>query len=208
MCNILIVDDHPIIRLAMHMLLEKEKYNVIGEASNGVTAIELARKLSPDIIILDIGLPGLDGFEVIDRLQLSDNKSKIIVLTGLSAEIYVGRCMRAGVAGFVSKDNNLTNLVGAIKAVQMGFSCFPNTGSTNTMNHNHVNSSNAQELIDLLSNREITVLRYLARGVTNKEIARDLLISSKTVSTYKMRLMQKLNAKNIIELSEFVARNF
>ncbi|MFP2504985.1 response regulator [Buttiauxella gaviniae] len=208
MCNILIVDDHPIIRLAMHMLLEKEKYNVIGEASNGVTAIELARKLSPDIIILDIGLPGLDGFEVIERLQLSDNKSKIIVLTGLSAEIYVGRCMRAGVAGFVSKDNNLTNLVGAIKAVQMGFSCFPNTGSANTMNHNHANSSNAQELIDLLSNREITVLRYLARGVTNKEIARDLLISSKTVSTYKMRLMQKLNAKNIIELSEFVARNF
>jgi two-component system response regulator EvgA len=191
------------------MLLEKEKYEVIGEASNGVTAIELARKLKPNIIILDIGLPGLDGFEVIERLQSSDNKAKIIVLTGLSADIYVGRCMRAGVAGFVSKDNNLANLVGAIKAVQMGFSCFPdNDESTSTMNHARVCPSNAQELIERLSNREITVLRYLARGVTNKEIARDLLISSKTVSTYKMRLMQKLNAKNIIELSEFVARNF
>ncbi|WP_413498255.1 response regulator [Buttiauxella gaviniae] len=206
MCNILIVDDHPIIRLAMHMLLEKEKYKIVGEASNGVTAIDLARKLKPDIIVLDIGLPGLDGFEVIERLQLSDNKAKIIVLTGLSAEIYVGRCIRAGVAGFVSKDNNLTNLVGAIKAVQMGFSCFPTTESASMMNY--ATPVNDQELIELLSNREVTVLRYLARGVTNKEIARDLLISSKTVSTYKMRLMQKLNAKNIIELSEFVARNF
>lgn len=206
MCNILIVDDHPIIRLAMHMLLEKEKYKIVGEASNGVTAIDLARKLKPDIIVLDIGLPGLDGFEVIERLQLSDNKAKIIVLTGLSAEIYVGRCIRAGVAGFVSKDNNLTNLVGAIKAVQMGFSCFPTTVSASMMNY--ATPVNDQELIESLSNREVTVLRYLARGVTNKEIARDLLISSKTVSTYKMRLMQKLNAKNIIELSEFVARNF
>lgn len=206
MCNILIVDDHPIIRLAMHMLLEKEKYEIVGEASNGVTAIDLARKLKPDIIVLDIGLPGLDGFEVIERLQLSDNKAKIIVLTGLSAEIYVGRCIRAGVAGFVSKDNNLTNLVGAIKAVQMGFSCFPTTVSASMMNY--ATPVNDQELIESLSNREVTVLRYLARGVTNKEIARDLLISSKTVSTYKMRLMQKLNAKNIIELSEFVARNF
>lgn len=206
MCSILIVDDHPIIRLAMHMLLEKEKYKIVGEASNGVTAIDLARKLKPDIIVLDIGLPGLDGFEVIERLQLSDNKAKIIVLTGLSAEIYVGRCIRAGVAGFVSKDNNLTNLVGAIKAVQMGFSCFPTTESASMMNY--ATPVNDQELIELLSNREVTVLRYLARGVTNKEIARDLLISSKTVSTYKMRLMQKLNAKNIIELSEFVARNF
>ncbi|MGB3254980.1 response regulator [Buttiauxella gaviniae] len=206
MCNILIVDDHPIIRLAMHMLLEKEKYKIVGEASNGVTAIDLARKLKPDIIVLDIGLPGLDGFEVIERLQLSDNKAKIIVLTGLSAEIYVGRCIRAGVAGFVSKDNNLTNLVGAIKAVQMGFSCFPTTESASMMNY--ATPVNDHELIELLSNREVTVLRYLARGVTNKEIARDLLISSKTVSTYKMRLMQKLNAKNIIELSEFVARNF
>lgn len=206
MCNILIVDDHPIIRLAMHMLLEKEKYEIVGEASNGVTAIDLARKLKPDIIVLDIGLPGLDGFEVIERLQLSDNKAKIIVLTGLSAEIYVGRCIRAGVAGFVSKDNNLTNLVGAIKAVQMGFSCFPTTVSASMMNY--ATPNNDQELIESLSNREVTVLRYLARGVTNKEIARDLLISSKTVSTYKMRLMQKLNAKNIIELSEFVARNF
>lgn len=206
MCNILIVDDHPIIRLAMHMLLEKEKYDIVGEASNGVTAIDLARKLKPDIIVLDIGLPGLDGFEVIERLQLSDNKAKIIVLTGLSAEIYVGRCIRAGVAGFVSKDNNLTNLVGAIKAVQMGFSCFPTTVSASMMNY--ATPVNDQELIQSLSNREVTVLRYLARGVTNKEIARDLLISSKTVSTYKMRLMQKLNAKNIIELSEFVARNF
>ncbi|TDX20266.1 LuxR family two component transcriptional regulator [Buttiauxella sp. BIGb0552] len=206
MCNILIVDDHPIIRLAMHMLLEKEKYEIVGEASNGVTAIDLARKLKPDIIVLDIGLPGLDGFEVIERLQLSDNKAKIIVLTGLSAEIYVGRCIRAGVAGFVSKDNNLTNLVGAIKAVQMGFSCFPTTVSASMMNY--ATPVYDQELIESLSNREVTVLRYLARGVTNKEIARDLLISSKTVSTYKMRLMQKLNAKNIIELSEFVARNF
>lgn len=205
MCNILIVDDHPIIRLAMHMLLEKEKYEIVGEASNGVSALELARKLKPNIIILDIGLPGLDGFDVIERLKLSDIKAKIIVLTGLSSEIYVGRCVRAGVAGFVSKDNNLTNLIGAIKAVQMGFNCFPATTSASSINHAY--QANAQELIELLSNREMTVLRYLARGVSNKEIARDLLISSKTVSTYKVRLMQKLNARNIIELSEFVAGN-
>ena len=204
MCNILIVDDHPIIRLALQLLLEKEKYAVIGEASNGVMALELARRLHPDIIVLDIGMPGLDGFEVIERLQLSESKARIIVLTGLSPDIYVSRCVRAGVAGFVSKDNNLSNLVGAIKAVQLGFSCFPETIGK-LQNSPYIYE---HKLVDSLSNREITVLRYLARGVSNNDIARELLISNKTVSTYKSRLMQKLNVKNIIEMSEFVARNF
>ncbi|CAM3661412.1 MULTISPECIES: response regulator transcription factor [Rahnella] len=206
MCNILIVDAQPIIRLALNILLEKEKYRVVGETNNGINALELTRKLHPDIIVLDIDLPGLDGFEVIKRLKDSNLDAKVIVLTGLNPDIYIARCIRVGANGFVSKNNDLNKLIGAIKAVQMGFSCFPTTDSLHF--HSPGTKLREQELLTLLSNREVTVLRYLARGVSNKEIARDLLISNKTVSTYKMRLMQKLNAKNVIELSGIVARNF
>jgi two-component system response regulator EvgA len=206
MTKVVIADAHPITRLAVRMLLEQEKYTIVGEADNGIDTIELAKKLKPDVIILEIEIKKIDGLEVIARLSLSGIKSKILILTGRSDLIYSGRCMRAGVAGFVSKENNLPCLTETVKTILDGFKYFPDI----PLHSNLESPENAgeYELIQSLSNREIATLRCLANGLKNKDIADTLLISEKTVSTYKMRLMQKLNARNLIELFEFYNGKF
>ncbi len=107
MTAVLMVDDHPTVRLAVRMLLERERFRVIGESGDGIDAVQKARSLRPDVVILDIGLPGLDGMEVIKRLQLLEPAPKIMVLTGQPADLYVRRCLDAGIAAFVNKDEDL-----------------------------------------------------------------------------------------------------
>ncbi len=117
MSRILIVDDHPVIRMAMKMLLEAEGHQIVGDTDNGVDAISLGRELKPDLVILDIGIPRLDGLEVISRLMVLALPLKILVLTGQSASLFALRSMQAGAAGFVCKQGGLAELVTAVNAV-------------------------------------------------------------------------------------------
>jgi len=122
MTTVLIVDDHPIVRLSLRMLLERERFRVVGEVGNGSEVAQVARDLRPDVVILDIGLPGLDGMEVIKRLQCLEPAPKIMVLTGQATDLYVRRCLDAGIGAFVTKEEDHEALLFALKALVKGYS--------------------------------------------------------------------------------------
>ncbi|RPZ84603.1 DNA-binding response regulator [Pseudomonas aeruginosa] len=204
MSRILIVDDHPVIRMAMKMLLEAEGHQIVGDTDNGVDAISLGRELKPDLVILDIGIPRLDGLEVISRLMVLALPLKILVLTSQSASLFALRSMQAGAAGFVCKQGGLAELVTAVNAVASGYSYFPSSAMRPVQQGAY---SDDVELLGRLSDREVSVLQYLSQGYSNKQISEQMFISNKTVSTYKARLLLKLNAGSLVDLIEFAKRN-
>jgi two-component system response regulator EvgA len=205
MSKIIIVDDHPVIRMAMRVLLEKEGHTIVGESDNGVDALSLVKELVPDLVVLDIGIPRLDGLEVISRISALELSLKVLVLTGQSASLFAMRCMQAGASGFVCKQGGLSELISAVNAVVAGYNYFPSKAVRQPRRNNE--QMDDQELIQRLSDREMAVLQYLANGYSNKEISEQMFISNKTVSTYKTRLLLKLNAHSLVDLIEFAKRN-
>ncbi|MBA1196333.1 response regulator transcription factor [Pseudomonas plecoglossicida] len=201
MTTVMLVDDHPIVLTAVRMLLERERFRVIGTAEDGKEAVELARKLSPQVVIVDIGLPELDGMEVIKRLQLLDPPPKIMALTGQPADLYVRRCLDAGIGAFVNKNEDIESVVFALKALIKGYSTFPQM----SVNSNSLESENTR--LDSLSNREMEVLRRLARGENNKAIGESMNLSAKTISTYRGRIMEKLKSESLVEMIDLAKRN-
>ncbi|UWF47487.1 response regulator transcription factor [Pseudomonas sp. N3-W] len=201
----LVVDDHPFIRATVKLLLEHERFEVVAEADNGADAVQLARKHDPELILLDIAMPSLDGLEVLSRISALKLSSKILVLTSQSAAFYAMRCMKAGAAGYISKTDELGELSKAIKALMAGYTFFPNLAG-NSVRRIDIDSTEL-EMIRGLSDRELTILQQLARGLSNKEIGDAMLLSNKTVSTYKTRLIEKLNVKSVVYLADFAKRN-
>jgi len=201
MTTVLLVDDHPIVLTAVRMLLERERFRVIGTAEDGKEAVELARKLSHQVVIVDNGLPELDGMEVIKRLQLLDPPPKIMALTGQPADLYVRRCLDAGIGAFVNKNEDIESVVFALKALIKGYSTFPQM----SVNSNSLESESAR--LDSLSNREMEVLRRLARGENNKAIGESMNLSAKTISTYRGRIMEKLKSESLVEMIDLAKRN-
>ncbi|BBP82033.1 DNA-binding response regulator [Pseudomonas tohonis] len=203
--KVLIVDDHPVIRLAVRLVLTREGYEVVAETDNGVDAIALARDHLPDLVILDIGIPKLGGLDVIARISSLDLPLRVLVLTGQNPSHYAARCMQAGAAGFVCKEGDLGELTASVRAVLSGYSYFPSEVIRTGKRQGGMPDDS--EMIERLSDRELVVLKYLANGYTNKQIASEMFISNKTVSTYKSRLLLKLNSRSLIELVEFANRN-
>lgn len=204
MCKALLIDHQPMTRLAMQVLLEQKEMDVVGAAETGVSGLALARDTQPDLILLDITLPKLDGLELLSRLRHAVSDCKLLVLTSLPASLYASRCRSAGANGFLSKQDDLDDIKAAIKSVMAGYSLFPSEVQ--------IPSGRAEKtgeevgLLSLLSDRELTVLQNLANGRNNKEIAEQLFISHKTVSTYKSRLMDKLKTRNQVDLIDFARR--
>ena len=205
MYSVFIVDDHPVIRLAIRILLEHEGYKVVGETDNGVDAMQMVRECMPDLIILDISIPKLDGLEVLSRFKAMNTPMKTLVLTAQYPCLFAIRCMQSGASGYVSKQEDLSELLSAIKAVLSDYNYFP----SQALNPPRGDDEAAAEL-DLfksVNDRELMVLQLFAQGCANKEIAKGMFLSNKTVSTYKKRLMQKLKAKSLVELIEMAKRN-
>ncbi|MHC8395581.1 response regulator [Pseudomonas sp. LB3P93] len=205
MYRALVVDDHPFIRATVKVLLEYEQFQVVAEADNGADAVQLARQHHPQLILLDIAMPCLDGLEVINRIGALRLSSKILVLTAQSAAFYAMRCMKAGAAGYISKTEDFSELSKAIKALMAGYTFFPNLVG-NSVRRVDIDSTEL-ELIRGLSDRELTILQQLSQGLSNKEIGDAMLLSNKTVSTYKTRLIEKLNVKSVVYLADFAKRN-
>jgi two-component system response regulator EvgA len=203
MIKVLIVDDHPVVRLAIKILLEQSGFDVVGEANNGVDAWQLAQSLLPDILVLDLAIPNLDGFEVIDRIKKLMLPIRVLVFSSGEPDQMVPRCMRAGVSGYLGKDKEITDMVDAIKMIMKGVSYFPSqslsTGGTALKTEG--------QLLSSLSNREVMIMRQLVLGKTNKEMATDMLLSPKTVSTYKLRIFTKLGIGSLTDLINMVSRN-
>lgn len=205
MKKVLIVDDHPVVRLAVRMLLEKERMLVIGETDDGLEAIQLVKRFSPDLIILDIDILSLNGIDVVQRIRAYGFQGGILILSSKSNEHYIRLSANAGADGFISKRNNLPDLHDALRAIQGGYGYFP-------LNRAHLASARSAgggdtRRITELSAKELDVLRYLAKGKKVIEIARLMNVSDKTISTYKSRLMAKLELKNMMEVYDFSRRN-
>ncbi|MEA5206354.1 MULTISPECIES: response regulator transcription factor [Enterobacter] len=207
MKSALIVDDHPLMRMAIRVILESQDIEVVGEASDGPTAINMARKLNPELIILDLIIPGMDGLEVISRLRNQGMPQKILVISSLAQEHFASRCAMAGAHGFIAKNDVLDRLSGALKALRAGRVDLPadcyGPGICSPLQRQNTPH---QQRIHSLSDREMVVLQYLSRGWSNKEIADELLLSNKTISTYKTRLLTKLNAHNLVDLLDIAKR--
>lgn len=204
MKDVLIVDDHPVVRMAVRLLMEKDNLTVCGETDDGLEALTLTRKYTPDLIIIDIDLPSLNGIELVQRLRNNGYSGGILVLSGKDLDHYVKRCVSVGADGFISKRNNLAELHDAVRAIKGGYGYFPlNRGWQGLMG----DEAGDQLKISSLSTKELQVLSFLARGMKVIDISVQMKISDKTVSTYKRRVMQKLDIQNMAELYEFTQRN-
>ncbi|MEE1923060.1 response regulator transcription factor [Pseudomonas sp. 148P] len=201
MHKILIVDDHPTVRFAVRLLLEREGYEVVSEAHDGVSAVSMSQEHNPEVVILDLGLPRLDGLSVLERLRALDPAPRIMVFTGLPPRLFAKRCIEAGASAFVRKDEDLQILVGALRAVLSGYSYLPDALRMAPRMHSE------SDRLDRLSNREFEVMRQLAKGATNHEIAEAMILSSKTISTYKTRIMDKLQVRSLAELLDMANRH-
>lgn len=205
LARILIADDHPVVRMAVRLMLQQAGHQVVGEASMGLEVFAQVQSLNPDVVVLDIDMPSLDGFAVLKRLCIEKIKSKVVVFSGLDASRYAIRCSRAGACGFVSKDDDLINLLSAIQIVLGGYTLFPTTNFASVDNKNDMDSEEAR--LQELSDREMAVLRRLVTGRRIKDIAEELMLSEKTTSTYKSRIILKLKVDNFLELVELAKRN-
>ncbi len=203
MQSVFIVDDHPVIRLAVRMLLENQGYKIVGEYDNGVDAMQMIRETRTDLVILDIAIPRLDGLEVLARFQSMALPMKVLVLTAQSPALFAIRCMHSGASGYVCKQEDLSELISAIKAVLAGYNYFP----SQVLQGETESSRSELGLFRQVNDRELMVLQLFAQGRSNKEIASGMFLSNKTVSTYKKRLMQKLRVSTLVDLIDVAKRN-
>ena len=207
MIRVLLADDHSIVRAGLRRIIEESvDIEVIAEADDGRTAIQLARETKPDVAVIDISMPGLDGLEVISQLRNNMPTMPIIMLTMHEEEQYVVRAIEAGAMGYVTKRSAPEHIVKAIHQV-MGGSRYLTAEASEALALRIARGAGSRSSLDSLSNRELQVLRRLAMGHTNQEIASAYGISIKTVDTYRLRLLKKLNLRNNAELSRFAMQN-
>ena len=208
--EVLIVDDHPVVRRGLRVLLEvQDGIKVVGEAGEGPTALKLAAEHNPDVILLDLKLPGLDGLAVLAELRArqdharQDHQTKILVLTSVTDPVAAGRAMREGAAGVLYKDVDPDALVRAIRAVHDGHLLLaPEAAGTLLQPATGQNRS-----LDALTAREREVLAELARGRSNREIARALNVSEKTVKAHVSSVLAKLGVQDRTQAALFAVRH-
>ncbi len=206
--RIVLADDHKIVRDGLQSLLEKQPdMEVVGEADNGRTAVSLAQELSPDIVILDIAMPELNGIEATRQLTLKNPKVKVLALSMHSDRRFVAQMFRSGASGYLLKDCAFEELVTAIRAVVTG-QTYLSPGITNMIVRDYVRrlSSDDSSKSDLLTSRECEVLQLLAEGNSTKEIASQLNVSVKTVETHRLQIMGKLDIHSVAQLTKFAVR--
>jgi DNA-binding NarL/FixJ family response regulator len=201
--RILLADNHALVRQGLRALLEKLGYHVINEAQDGQEALRLASQTSFDIAILDVTMPILNGIDAARELHKSSPKTKTILLTRHDEDPYVTEALRAGVKGYVLKDQMLEDLDRAIQKVGQG-SIYLSPGISRAIVDSYL--SKTLPPADPLSSRQRQVVQLLGEGRSSKEIAKLLGISSKTVDTYRSRLMQKLGIHGAIGLVRYAIR--
>jgi two-component system, NarL family, response regulator NreC len=206
--KVLIVDDHQIIREGLRVMLEKEHdINIVGEAEDGRMAAQLARELAPDVIIMDVAMPDLNGIEATRQITAQLSGVKIIALSMHDDRRLVLNMLKAGAAGYILKDDAFKSLSKAIRTVMINKGYYSNQIS-DIADNKCFNSFSGVKAMDseLLSCREREVLQLVAEGNTSNQIAEKLHISAKTVETHRQQVMVKLNIKTVAELTKYAVR--
>lgn len=199
MINILLIDDHSLVRTGIKRLLEDTKQvKIIGEAESGEESIQLAQQLKPDVILMDVNMPGIGGVEASRRILQRDPSQKIIVLTIHAEQTFPKRLLEIGAKGYLTKECKIDEMMNAIKLVNNGGSYIePRIAQQLALS---LLPGNAENPVDRLSRREFQVMLMISHGLTNNEISEKLCLSPKTVSTYRSRLLEKLGAHNEVDL--------
>ena len=199
--SVIIMDEHPIVRMSIEVLLQKNKnIQVKLKSVDSHEVLDCIRNHPIDLVILDIEMTGTDGFVLLKRIRNLNKDIKVLFLSSKSEAFYAGRAIRAGANGFVSKRKDLGEIYNAVEMILTGYSFFP----SETLSFiNHLGSRTGAAVDMPLSNREVTVLRYLANGLSNKEIADQLLLSNKTISAHKSNIFSKLGVQSIVELIDY-----
>jgi len=203
MTKVLIADDHPVVREGVRRILQGAvEMEVVGEVGRSDEMLEAARRLKPDVVVLDIGMPGPDFFEVLEALPAACPGAKALILSAQPEEEYAVRALRSGAVGYLTKGYAPADLIEAVRRVAQG--------------RRYVTAALAEQLAlglvseagkpphERLSNREFQVLRLLAEGLSLKEIAARLVVNPKTVSSFRARVLQKLGAKTNADLIRYV----
>lgn len=207
--KLLMVDDHEIVRAGLRMLLQAQPdIEIVGEVSNGRDAITKTKELAPDIVLMDISLPDLDGFEATRQIKRTSPNVAILALTMHESEEYFFKMLNAGASGYVPKKAAPTDLVAAIRTVyEGGVFLYPSVAKALVHDFlGRVNEGSERASFDGLSEREQEVLRWIADGLTNQEIGDKLTISVKTVERHRANIMAKLNLHSRTELVKYAIR--
>jgi two-component system response regulator NreC len=207
--RILLADDHIVMRTGLRALLERQpNLEVVGESENGRETAELAASLRPDVVVMDIGMPMLNGIEATKTIVTQSPTTAVVILSMHADESYVMRALSAGARGYLLKDSAAADLIGAIQAVSQGKSFFsPKVSRILAEDYVRVlKQKGAVDTYDLLTSREREILQLLAEGKANKEIATDLNISTYTVETHRSHILQKLSLHNSAELVLYAVR--
>ena len=204
--SVLIVDDHPVVRRGLRVLLEvQDGIEVAGEAGDGATALALDAELAPDVILLDLKLPGMDGLAVLGELMARDSAARVLVLTSVTEPASASRAVRSGAAGVLYKDVDPDALVRAIRSVHDGHLLLAPESAGNLVRSAGTPSPVAG--LDALTSREREVLAELTKGRSNREIARALGVSEKTVKAHVSSVLAKLGVQDRTQAALFAVRH-
>jgi len=199
--RVLVVDDQPLVRSGFRMVLEERAdLELVGEATDGVQALELARELDPDVILMDVRMPNLDGVEATRRLVEDGARARILVLTTFDLDEYVYAAIKAGASGFLLKDVEPAELVDAIRVVAAGNSLFgPEATERLVSRFSQPPAEGDLGSLDALTEREREILRLLATGLSNAELAQQLFLSETTVKTHVSSVLRKLGVRDRVQ---------
>jgi len=202
--RILLADDHAMVRQGFRLILSAQPdMEIVGEAGNGRDAVEMAERLQPDLVVMDVAMPELNGIEATRRLASSAPRTRVLALSMYKDSVYVREILRAGARGYLLKDAIDRDLLAAVRAVASGEGYLSPAVSEAVLSdyRRHVTDP-----LDLLTGREREVLQLIAEGRTNKEIAATLKLSVYTVDAHRGRIMEKLNLHSVGELVRFALR--
>ncbi|MBU2948360.1 response regulator transcription factor [Zobellia uliginosa] len=211
--SIILADDHSLVRDGIRALLESESdLKVIGEASDGMEAIEMVNRNSPDLLIIDIRMPKMTGIEAVEKLSAQNSPVKCIILSMHDSEEYILQSVKAGARGYLLKDTGKVEFIKAIHSVREGGKYY--SGDISNVLVNNLLGSGGGTSIETpkkadstsnqfdLTNKELQVLELVLSGLTNKQISEKLQNSKRTVETHRFNLMRKMEVKNLIDLSK------
>jgi DNA-binding NarL/FixJ family response regulator len=208
--RVLVVDDHDLFRTGLRNLLEEQGVNVVGEAENGETAIRLASDLAPDVVIMDLNMPGAGGVETTRRLSSLAPLSRVVVLTISADDDDVMNAVMAGACGYLLKDSSIQELIAGIRAASEGESLISPQIAAKVLQRLRAQSKDADAAETIraeLSDRELQVLKLIANGNDNAQIARELFISPKTVKNHISNILMKLQIDNRIQAAVYAVRS-
>ncbi len=206
--RVLLADDHSIVRRGLRSLLEDAEFDVVGEAADGLEAVRLCESLAPDVVILDIAMPKLNGIEVAARAEKLPRPPGVIILSMHADESYIIRALAAGARGYLLKSATDEDLVPAVRAVAAGKPYFSSAVAAVLVEDyvRRLRTRGLTDSFDLLTDRERQILQLLAEGRSNKEVAVLLDVGLSTIETHRANLMQKLNLHNTAEIVLYAVR--